>query len=208
MKLKVFKADGSSFVEKEFDNLPEFEGDKGIQALKEVIVGYQANARQGTASTKTKGEVSGSGKKPWRQKGTGMARSGDRQSPLWPGGGIIFGPKPRDYSKKLNKKVRQVAFKRAIFDRAVDGELVVIEKLDVSEPKTRIFNGVLDKITPKGTVLLVDTEFSNEIIRSARNIARVELEEVPTLNALTISRCNQVVITEDGLGKLLERLSK
>ncbi len=208
MKLKVFKSDGSSFQEKEFTNIPTFEGNKGVQALKEVIVGYQANARQGTASTKTKGEVSGSGKKPWRQKGTGMARSGDRQSPLWPGGGIIFGPKPRDYSKKLNKKVRQVAFQRALFDRAVSGEVLVIEKLDVAEPKTRIFDGILSKISPDGSLLLVDTEFSDEIIRSARNIERVRLEEVPTINALTISSCKQVLITEDGLGKLIERLSK
>lgn len=208
MKLKVFKSDGSSFVEKEFSNIPEFEGTKGVQALKEVIVGYQANARQGTASTKTKGEVRGSGKKPWRQKGTGMARSGDRQSPLWPGGGIIFGPKPRDFSKKLNKKVRQIAFQRALYDRAVSGELLVIEKLEVSEPKTRIFDGVLGKVSPQGTILLVDSEFSDEIIRSARNIERVRLEEVPTLNALTISRNHQVLITEEGLEKLLERLSK
>lgn len=208
MKLKVFKSDGSSFVEKEFSNIPEFEGNKGVQALKEVIVGYQANARQGTASTKTKGEVRGSGKKPWRQKGTGMARSGDRQSPLWPGGGVIFGPKPRDFSKKLNKKVRQVAFQRALFDRVVDGEVLVIEKLEVTEPKTRIFDSVLDKVSPKGTILLVDSEFSDDIVRAARNIERVRMEEVPSLNALTISRNHQVLITEEGLEKLLERLSK
>lgn len=208
MKLKVFKSDGSSFVEKEFSNIPQFEGNKGVQALKEVIVGYQANARQGTASTKTKGEVRGSGKKPWRQKGTGMARAGDRQSPLWPGGGVIFGPKPRDYTKKLNKKVRQVAFQRALFDRAINGELLVIEKLDVSEPKTRLFSSVLKNVSPEGTILLVDNEFTDDIIRSARNIERVRMEEVPTLNALTISRNHQVLITEDGLEKLLERLSK
>lgn len=208
MKLKVFKSDGSSFVEKEFSNIPQFEGNKGVQALKEVIVGYQANARQGTASTKTKGEVRGSGKKPWRQKGTGMARAGDRQSPLWPGGDVIFGPKPRDYTKKLNKKVRQVAFQRALFDRAINGELLVIEKLDVSEPKTRLFSSVLKNVSPEGTILLVDNEFTDDIIRSARNIERVRMEEVPTLNALTISRNHQVLITEDGLEKLLERLSK
>jgi len=208
MKLKVFKADGSSFEEKDFPNLPELEGKRGVQALKEVIVGYQANARQGTASTKTKGEVRGSGKTPWRQKGTGMARSGDRQSPLWPGGGVAFGPKPRDYSKKLNKKVRQLAFQRALFDRAVSGEVIVIEKLEVSEPRTRVFSGILEKVSPEGTILLVDTEFTDEIIRSSRNIGRVRMEEVPTINALTLSSCRQVVITEDGLDKLLQRISQ
>lgn len=207
MKLKVFKADGSSFEEKDFPSIPVLEGERGVQALKEVIVGYQANARQGTASTKTKGEVRGSGKKPWRQKGTGMARSGDRQSPLWPGGGIVFGPKPRDYSKKLNKKVRQLAFQRALYDRAVSGEVIVIEKLDVAEPRTRVFSGILEKVSPKGSILLVDTEFTDEIIRSSRNIGRVRMEEVPTINALTLSSCRQVVITEEGLDKLLQRIS-
>ena len=106
MKLTVFSPDGKTSSERDFAGLPSFEGDKGLQAVKEVIVAINANNRQGTHSTKTRGEVRGGGKKPWRQKGTGRARAGSIRSPLWVGGGVVFGPKPRDYSKKVNSKVR------------------------------------------------------------------------------------------------------
>src|ERR1017187_2357472 len=112
MKLTVFNSDGTSSSEKDFAGLHVFEGDKGRQAVKEVIVATQANRRQGTHSTKTRGEVRGGGRKPWRQKGTGRARAGSTRSPLWGGGGVVFGPKPRDYSKKVNAKVRALAFNR------------------------------------------------------------------------------------------------
>ena len=126
MKLKVFSADGTTSSEKDF-TLPTFEGDKGLQAVKEVIVAINANNRQGTHSTKTRGEVRGGGKKPWRQKGTGRARAGSIRSPLWSGGGVVFGPKPRDYSKKINAKVKALAFSRALFDRASAGDIAVID---------------------------------------------------------------------------------
>ena len=118
MKLTVFSSDGKTSSEKDFADIPTFEGDRGLQAVKEVIVAINANNRQGTHSTKTRGEVRGGGKKPWRQKGTGRARAGSIRSPLWVGGGVVFGPKPRDYSKKINAKVKQLAFSRALFDRA------------------------------------------------------------------------------------------
>ena len=102
MKLKIFSPDGTTSREQEFKNIPTFEGDRGLQAVKEVIVATQANRRQGTHSTKTRGEVRGGGKKPWNQKGSGRARAGSSRSPLWGGGGVVFGPKPRDYSKKIN----------------------------------------------------------------------------------------------------------
>ena len=104
MKLKVFNNDGSANGEGDFD-IPVFEDGKGLQAVKEVVVAQAANIRQGSANTKTRGEVRGGGKKPWRQKGTGRARAGSSRSPIWVGGGVVFGPKPRDYSKKINKKV-------------------------------------------------------------------------------------------------------
>ena len=126
MKLTVFSSDGTTSSEQEFAGLPVFEGDKGLQAVKEVIVAINANNRQGTHSTKTRGEVRGGGKKPWRQKGTGRARAGSIRSPLWVGGGVVFGPKPRDYSKKINAKVKALAFSRALFDRATAGDLDVI----------------------------------------------------------------------------------
>src|SRR5258706_14483073 len=110
MKLKLFTPDGTNSREEEFAGLPTFEGDRGLQAVKEVIVAINANNRQDTHSTKTRGEVRGGGKKPWRQKGTGRARAGSIRSPLWSGGGVLFGPKPRGYSKKINDKVNSLAF--------------------------------------------------------------------------------------------------
>src|SRR5712672_531425 len=148
MKLQVFKSDGTSSTEKDF-GIPTFEGDKGLQAVKEVIVAINANNRQGTHSTKTRGEVRGGGKKPWRQKGTGRARAGSIRSPLWGGGGVVFGPKPRDYSKKINSRVKALAFSRALFDRASAGEISVIEAFVAEPPKTKIVNQVVGRIAPK-----------------------------------------------------------
>jgi len=136
MKLKVFTADGSSFSEKDFQ-IPEFEGEKGQQALKQVLLGYVNNRRQGNASTKTRSEVNATGKKPFRQKGTGMARQGTRVAPQHTHGGVAFGPKPRDYSQRLNKKMKKLALSRALFDRVQDGDIAVIEKWEVADKKTR-----------------------------------------------------------------------
>ena len=143
MKLTVFSSDGKTSSEKDFADIPSFEGDKGLQAVKEVIVAINANNRQGTHSTKTRGEVRGGGKKPWRQKGTGRARAGSIRSPLWSGGGVVFGPKPRDYSKKINAKVKQLAFSRALFDRVVANEIAVIEQFDPAVVKTKIVDQVV-----------------------------------------------------------------
>src|ERR1043165_2199218 len=145
MKLKLFTSDASKSSEKEF-NLPTFEGNKGLQAVKEVVVAHRANARQGTRSTKTRGEVRGGGKKPWAQKGTGRARAGSIRSPLWGGGGVVFGPKPRDFSKKIHGKVKALAFSRALFDRATAGELAVIEAFDPKSTKTKAINELLGRI--------------------------------------------------------------
>src|SRR5688572_31607683 len=159
MKLTVFTSDAAKSSEKEFA-LPTFEGDKGLQAVKEVVVAHRANARQGTRSTKTRGEVRGGGKKPWNQKGTGRARAGSSRSPLWSGGGVVFGPKPRDFSKKINNKVKQLAFSRALFDRATAGEIAVIEAFDTKATKTKVINELVGRIAPKGRVLLVDAPFA------------------------------------------------
>src|SRR5476651_668807 len=156
MKLTVFSSDGTtSSTEKDF-GLPVFEGDKGLQAVKEVIVAINANNRQGTRSTKTRGEVRGGGKKPWNQKGSGRARAGSSRSPLWSGGGVVFGPKPRDFSKKINGKVKALAFSRALFDRARAGEIAVIEQFTVAQPKTKFVQQVVGRIAPLGRILLVD----------------------------------------------------
>ena len=207
MKLKVFKTDGSSSEEREFEGLPVFEGIKGQQALKEVVVAQAANARQGTRSTKTRGEVSGGGKKPWRQKGTGRARAGSNRSPIWVGGGVVFGPRPQDFSKKMNKKVKQLAFRRALFDRIQAGELSVIESFEVDPVKTRTMNDLIGRIAPKGTVLLVDDSFSDDAVRAGRNITRIDFAESAHLNATELCLFDRLIVTERGLQSLLARMN-
>lgn len=206
MKLKVFSADGKSSSEKEF-SLPVFEGDKGVQAVKEVIVAINANNRQGTASTKTRGEVSGGGKKPWRQKGTGRARAGSIRSPLWVGGGVVFGPKPRDYSKKINAKVKALAFSRALFDRASAGEIDVIERFEAAPAKTKTVNALLTLIAPKGKVLVVDDKFTVESARAARNLARVSLQEASKLNTLDLAQYGKIIVSTAALEKIIARVN-
>jgi large subunit ribosomal protein L4 len=207
MKLTVFNSDGTSSSEKDFAGLPVFEGDKGLQAVKEVIVAINANNRQGTHSTKTRGEVRGGGKKPWRQKGTGRARAGSIRSPLWVGGGVVFGPKPRDYSKKINGKVKSLAFSRALFDRAVAGEIAVIEAFTAVEAKTKAMNLVVGRIAPKGRVLLVDAPFAVETARASRNIERVSLQEAAKLNTLDLAQYKKIIVSSKALEAIIARVT-
>lgn len=205
MKLKVYSADGKTSREQDFADIPQFEGDRGVQALKEVIVAINANARLGTHSTKTRGEVSGGGKKPWRQKGTGRARAGSTRSPIWVGGGVVFGPKPRDYSKKVNSQVKSLAFSRALFDRAVAGEIDVIEAWSVAQPKTKLINEVLGLIAPVGKILLVDDTFPVDAVKAARNIQRVSLQEAAKLNAKDLAQYKRIIVSSKGLEKIIAR---
>ena len=207
MKLTVFNSDGTSSSEKEFAGLPVFEGDKGLQAVKEVIVAINANNRQGTHSTKTRGEVRGGGKKPWRQKGTGRARAGSIRSPLWGGGGVVFGPKPRDYSKKINGKVKSLAFSRALFDRAVAGEIAVIEAFVAPTAKTKAMNQVVTRIAPTGRVLLVDAPFAAETTRASRNIERVSLQEAAKLNTLDLAQYKKIIVSTKALEAIIARVT-
>jgi len=207
MKLTVFSADGKTSSEKDFAGLPTFEGDKGLQAVKEVVVAINANNRQGTHSTKTRGEVRGGGKKPWRQKGTGRARAGSIRSPLWSGGGVVFGPKPRDYSKKINGKVKSLAFSRALFDRASAGEIAVIEQFTVAPAKTKAVSEVVGRIAPKGKVLLVDAPFAADAARAARNIGRVSLQEAAKLNTLDLCQYQKIVVSAKALDAIIARVN-
>jgi large subunit ribosomal protein L4 len=206
MKLKVFSPDGTKSTEKDF-GLPTFDGDKGLQAVKEVIVAINANNRQGTHSTKTRGEVSGSNKKPWKQKGTGRARAGSARSPLWVGGGAVFGPKPRDYSKKINAKVKQLAFSRALFDRATAGELAVIEKFEFAQTKTKAANQVVERVAPQGRVLLVDAPFAADATRAVRNIERVSLQEAAKLNTLDLAQYRTIIVSTKALEAIIARVN-
>ena len=207
MKLTVFSPDGKTSSEKDFANIPTFEGDRGLQAVKEVIVAINANNRQGTHSTKTRGEVRGGGKKPWRQKGTGRARAGSIRSPLWSGGGVVFGPKPRDYSKKINDKVKQLAFSRALFDRCLAGELAVIEQFDTAAKKTKLVDVIVARIAPKGKILLVDAPHTVEHARAARNIERVTLQVASKLNTLDLAQYKKIIVSTKALDAILARVN-
>jgi large subunit ribosomal protein L4 len=207
MKFTVFSPDGTTSSEKDFDGLPAFEGDKGLQAVKEVIVAINANNRLGTHSTKTRAEVSGGGRKPWRQKGTGRARAGSSRSPLWSGGGVVFGPKPRDYNKKINGKVKALAFSRALFDRASAGEIAVIENFGFTVKKTKTVSKVVGLIAPKGKILLVDAPFASETRLAARNIERVTLQEAAKLNTLDLAQYKKIIVSTKALETIIARVA-
>jgi large subunit ribosomal protein L4 len=207
MKFTIFSPDGTTSREQDFDGIPTFEGDRGLQAVKEVIVAINANARLGTHSTKTRGEVRGGGRKPWRQKGTGRARAGSSRSPLWSGGGVVFGPKPRDYNKKINSKVRDLAFSRALFDRATAGEIAVIENFGFTVKKTKVVSKVVGLIAPKGKILLVDAPFGADTRLAARNLERVTLQEASKLNTLDLAQYKKIIVSTKALETIIARVT-
>ena len=208
MKLKVYTKDGSSFTEQDFANIPEFEGDKGLFALKETIVAYRANARQGNASTLDYGHVSGTCRKPFKQKGGGRSRHGTFKSVIHRGGAVVFGPQPRDWSKKINRKAKVLAFARALFDKCVEGGLCVIEAFEASEKKTKSVVKVLSNINPTGKVLLIDDMFDDNFVLASRNIERVNFCESATLSALELVQFENVIVSRKGLDTVLARINK
>lgn len=206
MKVQFYKMDGTQAGEREYA-IPEFEDNQGVQLLKEVILAYQANARQGNACTKTRGDVKGSGKKPFRQKGTGMARQGEKRSPLARGGGVVFGPKPRDFSVRLNKKEKRIALQRALFDSVKEGKLLVLEELrPMQTPKTAEMAVVLEKMVPQDRCLLLDHEFSKSQWLSLRNLSRFFPIDMPSVNALNFTLYPHIIVTDHALTAFLEKL--
>jgi large subunit ribosomal protein L4 len=182
------------------------EGGRGTQAVHDTVVAYRANQRMGTACTKTVGEVSGSNKKPWRQKGTGRARAGSNQSPLWPGGGVVFGPRPRDFAKKVNGKTKQLALRKALSERLKAGDIQVVADLKLGSPKTKDFAAILSKLEVKGTALLVDATIDNNIRLAARNVHGVEVTTADNVNTYQVLRPNKLLITRSAFEKLEARL--
>ena len=208
MKLKVYTKDGSSFTEQDFANIPQFEGDKGLFALKETIVAYRANARQGNASTLDYGHVSGTCRKPFKQKGGGRSRHGTFKSVIHRGGAVVFGPQPRDWSKKINRKAKALALSRAIFDKCAEDGLCVIEEFEAPEKKTKAVAKVLSNIKPNGKVLLVDDVFAEDFAMASRNIERAYFCESATLNALNVVEFDNIIVSRKGLDTVLARLNK
>lgn len=206
MKLKVYTVDGSSFSEKEFEAFPVLEEGKGVAALKQAVIAYQANLRQGNAKTKDYGEVAGSGKKQGPQKGSGGARHGDKRAPQLYKGGVVFGPRPRDWSKAITTNVKKLALSRALVDLASEGGLNVIERIESADAKTKTMNGVFSKVFPKGKLLVIADAWDENAARATRNIERVSCVEADTLNALDLVSFSQVLVSEQGLNKILERV--
>ena len=181
-----------------------FSIEPNMSAMHLVVVGYLANQRQGTQSTKTRSEVSGGGKKPWRQKGTGRARQGSTRSPQWYHGGIALGPKPRTYGISINKKVRRLAMKSALSAKLADNELIVLDSLNLTEIKTKAMANVVKALETGKKVLFVLPEKNDIIYRSARNIEGVKTTLVGTLNVYDLLNCDTVVVLKDAVSKIEE----
>ncbi len=169
-----------------------------------VLVNYLANQRQGTQSTKTRAEVRGGGKKPWRQKGTGRARQGSIRAPQWIKGGIALGPKPRSYKYRVNKKERQLAIKSILSSKVLEKELTVVDKLELKEIKTKTMVKALTDLKVEGKTLIVLPENNKNVLLSARNIEGVKTLTVNTINVFDLLKYNNLVITLDTVKKLEE----
>lgn len=174
------------------------------EVLHQVVINYLANQRQGTQSTKTRSEVSGGGKKPFRQKGTGRARQGSTRAPHWIKGGIALGPKPRTYGYSLPKKIKRIAMKSALSSKVADNEILVLDKLEFNEIKTKKMIEVLDNLKVTEKTLIVLTEKNEFVEKSAKNIPNVKLTKVNTLNVYDILNCDKFIITQDAVAKVEE----
>jgi len=172
-------------------------------AVHMAVVQYLANQRQGTKSTKTRAEVRGGGAKPWRQKGTGRARQGSTRSPQWTGGGVVFAPKPRDFSIKLNKKMKRLALKSALTDKLQSGELIVLDSLELPEIKTKSMQTVCDSLKLSKAFIVMDSGSEN-VVLSARNIQGIKTAGVNTINVYDILHHDRLVVTKAAIQKIQE----
>ena len=170
----------------------------------EVVKNHLANCRQGTQSALTRAEVSGGGKKPWRQKGTGHARQGSTRAPQWTHGGIVFAPKPRSYSYVLNKKVKRLALKSVLSSKAKDGEIVVVDKIAMDEIKTKSFKNFLTAVNAEGKSVVVTPEVNDIVVKSARNIPGVVTSPAKLINVYDLLNAKTLVIDKDALAVIEE----
>ena len=168
-----------------------------------AVVAQLANKRQGTQKAKTRSEVSGGGRKPWRQKGTGHARQGSTRAPQWTGGGVVFAPKPRDYSFKLNKKERRLALKSALTSKVVENKIIVLDAFNMDEIKTKKFKAVMDALKVSKALVVVDGDNTN-VVLSARNIPEVKTASTNTINVYDILKYDTLVVTQDAVATIQE----
>ena len=181
------------------------EGGRGTQAVHDVVVAMRAARRSGSANTKTKADVNFSGAKPWRQKGTGRARAGYKSSVIWRGGGVVFGPKPRDYTKRISKTVRRLAFQKALSERIKAGDVLTVDSFSVKEPKTKAFVSLVKGHTDAKKVLLISDAFDEDFYRSARNVKPVLLVTATDVNTEQLLAFDKIIVSGDALARLAER---
>jgi|SRR4051812_7976744 large subunit ribosomal protein L4 len=208
MKLTIKDTKGKNQGELEV-KFTMIEDGKGTQAVHDTVVAYMAAQRMGTASTKTMGEVAGSGKKPWRQKGTGRARAGSFASPLWRGGGVVFGPKPRDFTKKISWKTKQLALRKALTERLRAGDVVLVDDLQLGSAKTREFVGLLAALDIKnGSALIVAQQADKNLSLASRNLQNVALTTSESLSTYDVLRPDKLVFTRGAFEQVEARLAK
>ena len=209
MKISVINTAGVAKGEIEIADELIIKTGKGSQAVHDAVVAYRANQRLGTHKTKMIGDVAGSGKKPWKQKGTGRARAGSFASPIWRGGGIAHGPQPRDYSVKINKKTKDLALRKVLSERLIAGDVVVVDELKLTSPKTKDFVGLLSKVgAVNGVTLVVTAVVENNLKLAARNLPAVQVEVADSVNTYELLRFDKIVVTKSGFAKLMARVGK
>jgi large subunit ribosomal protein L4 len=204
-KLKIYDGNGAEVDACEVDDAL-LVLDRGEQALNEAVLAYRARQRAGTASTKSKSEVAGSNRKPWRQKGTGRARAGFRQSPVWRGGGVAFGPHPREYGGKVNRRVARLAFNRALSERIRAGDVKVLESLELPDAKTRTFAALMKSLAIDGPALFLAGSVGRNLALAARNVPRVEVAAADQANVYQLVRYRVIVADRDAMDVLKKRL--
>ena len=207
MKIAIKNIEGKSQGELEV-KFELIENGKGTQAVHDAVVAYRAAQRSGTACTKTVGEVAGTNKKPWKQKGTGRARAGSFRSPLWAGGGVVFGPKPRDFSKKISKKTRSLALRKALSERLKMGDVIVVDDLKLASAKTKQFIDVIDALELDGTTLIISTGSDKNLTLASRNLPLVALATSDSLNTYDVLRPDKLLFTRSAFEKVSDRLTQ
>ncbi|MSU19815.1 MAG: 50S ribosomal protein L4 [Pedosphaera sp.] len=207
MKLTIKDSKGNDQGELDV-TFATIEDGRGTQAVHDVVTAHRAAQRSGTACTKTMGEVAGSGKKPWKQKGTGRARAGSFASPIWVGGGVVFGPKPRDFRKKVSRSTKQLALRKALSERIKAGDLMIVDDLKLTAPKTKEVVGVLAALQVEGTSIIVVPAVDQNLLLATRNLTDVELTTSDTLNTYQVLRVNKLIFTRSAFEKVEERLKQ
>ncbi|MBT3379451.1 MAG: 50S ribosomal protein L4 [Lentisphaerae bacterium] len=183
------------------------EREKGEQAVHDTVVAFLAGLRSGSACTKNRAKVHGTGAKPWRQKGTGRARAGSVKSPIWRGGGVVFGPAPRSYAKRVNRKVQMLALRRAFTERVDAGDVIVVDELSVAEPKTRCFVELLAAVGAGEDALVVVDDVAGDVQLASRNLPGVEMMKATSVNPYWMLLFSKIVVTRAALDRLGSRLS-